>query len=113
MLMDRRDIDMGDQIAEWREENKDKKFPKGDDRSPPWGWRGKLHNDGNRVAVPFEWLTASAKEAGKTYTCGNSHWGMKIRRGIAPMDGSAFSAVDVSENKESRFVKMEDIVIFE
>jgi hypothetical protein len=66
MLMHWDNVDWADQIKEARSQikEKDKKaFVAGDDRCPPYTWKGHVYNDGEEVALPNDVLRANLLRA--------------------------------------------------
>jgi hypothetical protein len=65
LLLHADDIDWADHMGEWRNNPANRNLSKpGDDRSPGFSWIGSLTHDGERVAIPSEYLTSCFKTAG-------------------------------------------------
>jgi len=65
LIMKRDSVEWADKIKAWQNDpaNKNLSVP-GDDRTPPWTWLGGLYNDGEKVVMPTECVSACLRKAG-------------------------------------------------
>jgi hypothetical protein len=69
LLMHQDDVELSDQLAEWRKASENKKISvKGDDRSPAWTWQTYLYQDGTNLVIPSDNVMACLRFAGATVT---------------------------------------------
>lgn len=67
LLLHADDVELADELGEWRKDPKNKNISKaGDDRSPPWTWKTYAYTDGENITVPSDNLMVSLREAGAT-----------------------------------------------
>lgn len=67
LIMDADNIELQDALNNWvREHPTESKA--GDDRTPPWRWKTKLHTDGEVVAMPCDMVVAAISYAGNELT---------------------------------------------
>jgi hypothetical protein len=115
MLMSCDSIEGADRLKEWlsNPDNKKRSVP-GDDRTPPWGWQIRLHNDatvnpGNpKLAIPSAVIMAMLREAGKKLTL----------KGQTTFKGETQSGLFIAEEYcrfliKGREIPMADIVALE